>query len=123
MGIRFRNVILLTNNIEKSKIFYSNIIGLQIEQDSKTFVLFEGNFAIHKADLFYEYIDKQYHGEKMGQDNLDLYFTTSDLLSTQEKLKAAGIPFIHEIRKLAWGESVIRIYDPDGHIVEIGNAD
>ncbi|MDP4117395.1 MAG: VOC family protein [Bacteroidota bacterium] len=123
MGIRFRNVILLTSDIEKSKNFYCNIIGLSIKQDFKTFVLFEGNFSIHTADLFYEYIDKQYHGEKMGQNNLDLYFSTSDLLSMQEKLKDAGIPFIHEIRKQAWGESIIRIYDPDGHIVEIGDAD
>jgi len=123
MAIRFRNAIALVRDIKISKTFFADTLGIPIVQDTESYVLFEGHFAIHSAELFYEYIEKPYDGEKMGRDNLDLYFTTSNLAAMQEKLTRAGVTFIHGIRKCAWGESVLRIYDPDGHIVEIGDAD
>jgi catechol 2,3-dioxygenase-like lactoylglutathione lyase family enzyme len=122
MEIRFRNSIALVKNIEESKQFYRDIIGLSVAQEYDTFVLFMDNFAIHTADLFYEYIQKPYHGERMGHDNVDFYFTTSDLEGFQARLKEHGVTFIHEIHQHAWGEKVIRVYDPDGHILEIGDA-
>jgi lactoylglutathione lyase len=122
MEIKFRNSIALVKDIRASRDFYANIIGLKICKEYDTIIMFQDNFAIHSADLFYEYINKTYHGEKMGCDNVDFYFTTSDLKGFSEKLKAHHVPFIHDIRKHDWGESVIRVYDPDGHILEIGDA-
>lgn len=122
MEIRYRNSIALVRDIAVSKQFYQDMIGLNILQDYETFILFQDNFAIHKADLFYHYIDKPYHGEKMGRDNVDFYFTTSDLPGYCKKLKEAQVVFIHDIIQCEWGEKVFRIYDPDGHILEIGDA-
>jgi hypothetical protein len=34
----------------------------------------------------------------------------------------AGITFVHEIREQPWRQRVIRIYDPDQHIIEIGES-
>ncbi len=122
MEISYRHSIALVKDIEASKHFYADIIGLTICKGFDSFILFQDNFAIHKADLFYQYINKPYYGEKMGHDNVDFYFTTSDLEGFNRKLKEEQVTFIHEIRKYEWGESVIRIYDPDGHILEIGDA-
>jgi catechol 2,3-dioxygenase-like lactoylglutathione lyase family enzyme len=77
MEIRFINSIALVKSIEESKHFYKDVIGLKVIQEFDTFVLFQDHFAIHTADLFYTYINKPYHGEKMGRDNVDFYFTTS----------------------------------------------
>lgn len=122
MEIRFRHSIALVKSIEESKRFYRDIIGLKVIREFDTFILFQDEFAIHAADLFYTYLNKPYHGEKMGHDNVDFYFTTSDLEGMQKKLKEEKVAFIHEIYKHAWGEKVIRVYDPDGHILEIGDA-
>jgi catechol 2,3-dioxygenase-like lactoylglutathione lyase family enzyme len=123
MGIRFRHSIALVRDMEESKHFYRDVLGLAIVQDFETFVLFQNDFAIHRADLFYEYINKPYHGEKMGHDNVDFYLTTTDLDNVRDKLKDNQVMFIHDIKQMAWGEKVIRVYDPDGHILEIGDAD
>lgn len=122
MITKFRNSIALVQDTEVSKAFYRDVIGINIVQDSGSFVLFEGNFSIHDAAIFYGYIGKTYQGEKMGRDNLDLYLTTDDLVAMQKKLERAGVKFIHKIQKCEWGESVFRVYDPDGHIIEIGDA-
>ncbi len=123
MGIRYRHGIALVKDVAASKHFYADIIGLAIEKDFDSMVLFKDDFAIHSAEIFYGYLNKPYHGEKMGHDNVDFYFTTDNLEEFQQKLKDEKVSFIHEIRLHDWGERVIRVYDPDGHIVEIGDAD
>ncbi len=123
MGIRFRHAIVFTKDISRSKSFYHELLGQAIEQDFDTVVLLQGGLALHKAEVFYEYLNTPYHGEAMGRDNLDLYFTTKDLEETEKRLIDAGACFIHRIRLCPWGERVLRVRDPDGHIVEIGDAD
>lgn len=112
----------MVKNVEASKKFYEEVIGLKTDKAYDTFVLFEGNFAIHAAGVFYEYINKVYHGEKLGGGDVDFYFTTSDLQAMEQKLKEANVEFIHGIKQHDWGEMVIRILDPDGHLLEIGDA-
>ncbi len=122
MEICFRHSIALVKNIKESKHFYQNVMGLKITREYDSVIMFENNFVIHRADVFYEYINKPYHGEKMGCDNVDFYFTTSDIDDFQRKLEEENVTFIHKIKQCDWGEKVIRIYDPDGYIVEIGDA-
>lgn len=122
MHTHFKTPIYLVSDIEKSKAFYEQTIGVSVIQDFGSFVIFEGNFAIHSADVLYEYMDKKYTGGRLGADNLELYFASSDLETLQEKLSKENVTFIHPIKACPWGEKVLRIYDPDGHIVEIGDA-
>jgi catechol 2,3-dioxygenase-like lactoylglutathione lyase family enzyme len=122
MRIKFNTAIIFTGDIAASKEFYHVLLGLTVLQDADTFVLLEGNLGLHKADVFYEYIGKQYGGRAMGRDNLDLYFTADDIEAAERRLKDAGVKFIHGIKEFPWGEKLFRVYDPDGHIVEIGDA-
>jgi catechol 2,3-dioxygenase-like lactoylglutathione lyase family enzyme len=122
MNLRFHTAIIFTRDIAASKAFYHGLLGLAVLQDFPSFVLLEGGLGLHSAEVFYSYLDKPYEGEALGRDNLDLYFTTAELETAEQALKAAGVRFIHGIRKCDWGESVLRVYDPDGHIVEIGDA-
>ncbi|NLI20454.1 MAG: glyoxalase/bleomycin resistance/dioxygenase family protein, partial [Clostridiales bacterium] len=39
-----------------------------------------------------------------------------------QKLSEARGEFIHEIQEQPWGQRVMRLYDPDGFIVEIGET-
>ncbi len=82
----------------------------------------DDTFVLHRADVFYGYLDKPYSGEALGRDYLDLYFTTGALEEAEQRLREAGVKFIHGIKKFHWGERLFRVYDPDGHIVEIGDA-
>jgi len=53
-------------------------------------------------------------------NNFELYFDSDDLAETVKKLKEYNVQFIHEIREMPWKQKVIRFYDPDNNIVEIG---
>ena len=121
MPVQFRNPILFVRDMEASKAFYHGLLGIGINENFDTFVLLEGNLGLHRADLFYEYLQKPYSGEAMGRDNLDLYFTSDHLPELQERLIAAGFVVFFPLQQTAWGETLFRVYDPDRHIVEIGD--
>ncbi len=121
MPVQFRNSILLVRDMEASKAFYHGLLGIEMKQDFGTFVLLEGNLGLHRADVFYEYLKKPYSGEAMGRDNLDLYFTSDHLPELQQRLIDAGFTVIFPLQLTDWGETLFRVYDPDGHIVEIGD--
>jgi hypothetical protein len=37
-----------------------------------------------------------------------------------ERFQETGVEFVHPLREQPWGQRVVRVYDPDGHIVEVG---
>ena len=37
-----------------------------------------------------------------------------------EKLSGLDIHYVHPIKEHAWGQRVVRFFDPDGHIIEVG---
>ena len=37
-----------------------------------------------------------------------------------DKLKACEVEYVHPVKEHAWGQRVVRIYDPDRHIIEVG---
>lgn len=48
-------------------------------------------------------------------------FEYENLEEIQNKLESAnGIVFIHKIKEAPWGQQVFRVYEFDGHILEIG---
>ena len=49
----------------------------------------------------------------------ELYFE-EDLSAFCERLADAGIRLVHPLIEHRWGQRVVRFYDPDGHIIEVG---
>lgn len=39
-----------------------------------------------------------------------------------EKLKSYEILYVHDVIEYPWGQRVIRFYDPDMHMIEVGES-
>jgi catechol 2,3-dioxygenase-like lactoylglutathione lyase family enzyme len=120
--IRFANPVVFVKDSEISKRFYAEVIGLKIVEDAKVFILFEDHFSIHQA----RELDRTIFGKAeesacqlQGKDNLLLYFESDDIEGMFSRLKD-HVHLIHPVQQQAWGQKVFRFYDPDHHIVEIG---
>jgi catechol 2,3-dioxygenase-like lactoylglutathione lyase family enzyme len=119
--VRFVNPIPFVRDIEISKTFYCEILGLRIKQDLGDLVLFETGFAIHEATSLEETVwgEPSAVSGPYGRQNLLLYFEHADLDALFDNI-APQVNLIHPIEVQAWGQRVFRLYDPDGHAVEIG---
>jgi Glyoxalase-like domain len=52
----------------------------------------------------------------------ELCFETEELDTIYQTLKTNNVAFLHEINTEIWGQRTIRFYDPDHHLIEVGEA-
>ena len=58
-----------------------------------------------------------------GSNSFELYFEEEDLQRFSENIiKADDIRLIHPLMEHPWGQRVLRFYDPDMNIIEVGES-
>ncbi len=119
--MRFINPIPFVADIDASKRFYAEVLGLTVAADHGHFVRFETGFAIHDGASLEQTVWGQpaTGTEKYGRRNLLLYFEHPDIDAAFRRI-APQVELIHPVTQQAWGQRVFRFYDPDGHTIEIG---
>lgn len=60
---------------------------------------------------------------KFGTNNMELYFETEDIGAFMNLLeKHPEVQRLHDLKTHPWHQRVVRIYDPDGHLIEVGES-
>lgn len=106
------SVILIVSEMEKSLVFYKDILGLPIKNQSEAWTEFFVNgtvLALHPAENKSKL--------KTGISIL-IGFMVSDLEITVKKLKENKVKFFKEAKEEPFGKHAI-IEDPDGHLISI----
>ncbi|HPI19108.1 MAG TPA: VOC family protein [Candidatus Kapabacteria bacterium] len=116
--MKFICALITVDDIERSKAFYQNVLSQKIKFDYGENVFFEGDFAIHLKSHFQNLIDGK--EIKSYSNAFELYFETDELDDIEKKLLANNVEFIHKTCEQPWKQKVLRFYDPDGNIIEIG---
>lgn len=120
--MRFVNPIPFVRDIGQSTAFYRDVLGLAVVEDHGAFVLFEDHFAIHDGEALIRTVwgaAEAGDEETFGRRNLLLYFEDDDIEACFARLRDR-VRLIHPLERQPWGQTVFRFYDPDGHVVEIG---
>lgn len=116
---QYTSVVLLVENVEKSKKFYTEILGQQIKMDFGRCVEFIGGFSIWQCTYAHKMMGIT-EETLSANNNAELYFEIHDLDKFFKKIKSKKIRFVHEIIEQPWVQRCFRIYDPDNHIIECG---
>ncbi len=119
--MHLKNILFVVDDIEKSKAFYRELFGLEVVTDfGKNVILTEG-LVLQERELWEEFIE-----EKVGYGGRDaeLYFEENDIDIFLEKLEQSPFPirYLNRCKEHDWGQRVIRLYDPDNHVIEIGES-
>lgn len=112
--------LIVVDDITRSKEFYINYLNQEVDKDLLDMVFFKSGFVLQKKKDFNKLVGDVDVTRK--SNNFELYFEDSDLNILQEKLKKDNIELLHEIREQPWQQNVIRFYDLDGNIIEVGEA-
>ena len=65
-------------------------------------------------------IARSLEGRQGGRALAELCFETAAIDEILLRLQERGVEFLHELLEESWGQRTIRFYDPDGHLIEIG---
>ena len=111
-------VMLVVSDIEKSVEFYNKLFGLQIVADFGANKTLTGGLALQTQETYKKFIEND--TISYGGNNFELYFEVDDFDNFVDKLSGFDIVYVHSIKTHSWGQRVIRFYDLDRNIIEVG---
>ena len=106
-------------DIEKAKQFYHDLFGLDVILDN------DGNMILTEGLVLQdEKIWKKFLGKDIIPNNhaSELYFEESDIEAFVQKLEKLypSTEYVNRLMTHSWGQKVVRFYDPDGNLIEVG---
>jgi len=122
MAIKFGSTVILVSDVRKSRDFYECLLEQKIKFDHGACIEFEGGFSIWEKKYAHNMMKVPYIESQQPPQNatFEIYFESEEIESMQNMLLERKIRFVHEIYEQPWCQRVLRVYDPDGYIVEIG---
>lgn len=115
--MKFTGTLIAVKDIEASKRFYSDVLGLNVAADFGANVTLEGGVVLQTLETWRQFIRTD---DVVFQNNAgELYFEEDNLDAFCGHLKSFNICYIHELHEHPWGQRVIRFYDLDKHIIEV----
>jgi len=117
--MRLRNFLIVVKDIEKSKQFYRELFGLIPVTD------YDGNVILTEGLVLQDQaIWKKFLGRDIIPENnsCELYFEESNIEEFADKLERLypSVKYVNRLMTHSWGQKVIRFYDPDGNLIEVG---
>lgn len=114
----FHSTVIFVSDIEISKKFYIQYLGFTIEND------FGKNIILNNGIALWEINSDHVISKKLATTNesnrFELYFESGNINEIFKTLNTAGIKFLHTLQEEPWGQKTIRFFDPDDHLLEIG---
>lgn len=117
--MKLKNILIVVKNIEKSKAFYRDLFGLRVLTDFGENVILSEGLVLQEQKIWEGFIQKEV---VYRNHDAELYFEENDMDCFLEKLNrySGEISYVNELMEHDWGQRVVRIYDPDGHVIEVG---
>lgn len=121
--MKYISTLIAVKDIEKSKKFYYDVLGLEVIADFGANVILSGGIALQTADTWKSFINKNDYEIVFKNNASELYFEEDDIEAFIEKLNnKKDIEYIHPLLEHSWGQRAVRFYDLDGHIIEVGES-
>ena len=116
--MEFKNTLLAVTDMERSVEFYQSVLGLQVILDFGANKTLTGGLCLQTAETWAGFVEGR--ELRFGGNDGEVYFEEADFDAFAAKLAAHPIQYVHPVKEHAWGQRVVRFYDPDGHIIEVG---
>lgn len=106
-------------DISAARKFYEELFGVEVYQDYGRNIAFTCGLALQQDFDWLVNIPKEKVLKK--SNNAEIVFEEQDFDGFLNKLKAySDIEYLGEVIEHSWGQRVIRFYDLDEHLIEVG---
>ena len=117
--MRLKNFLIVVKDIERSKQFYHDLFGLEMILDNDGNMILTDGLVLQEEKYWKEFLKKEIIPEN---NSCELYFEEADIEGFIEKLESyyPEVKYVNRLMTHSWGQKVIRFYDPDGNMIEVG---
>ena len=117
--MRLKNVLIVVKDIEKSRKFYHDLFGIDLVLDNDGNMILTEGLVLQDEKIWKSFLGR----DILSQNNAcELYFEEQDIEVFVEKLERLypSIEYVNRLMTHSWGQRVIRFYDLDGNLIEVG---
>ncbi len=119
--MKYQCALIAVKDVKKSLAFYQKWFDVEVGVDLGWNVGLTCGLALQEH--FAELVGLPEDSVVQKSHNMELYFECEDLDEFSRRLAAdPGIEYVHPVKEYPWKQRVLRIYDPDRHIIEIGES-
>ena len=117
--MKLKNILLVVKDIEKSKQFYHDLFGLDVILDNEGNVILTEGLVLQEKTIWKNFLERDIISES---NSCELYFEEKNIEKFIEKLEKLypSIQYVNRLMTHSWGQKVIRFYDLDGNLIEVG---
>ena len=121
--MKLKNPLLAVTDMERSVAFYQTVLGLRKTMDFGANVTLTGGLSLQTLETWAEFLDKPAEDIRFGGNDAEMYYiadnfdTILSILKDYPQIELVCPPVEHR-----WGQRAVRLYDPDGHIIEVGES-
>ena len=117
--MRLKNILIVVKDIEKSKQFYHDVFGLNMVLDNDGNMILTEGLVLQDEKIWKNFLGKDIIPEN---NSCEVYFEDSDIEAFVEKLERLypSIQYVNRLMEHSWGQKVVRFYDLDGNLIEVG---
>ncbi len=117
--MKFKNVLIVVKDIDRSRKFYHDLFGLEMILDNDGNMILTEGLVLQAESYWKEFLRR----DIVPRNNSgELYFEEPDIEGFIEKLEALypETEYVNKLMTHSWGQRVVRFYDPDGNLIEVG---
>ena len=117
--MKLKNFLIVVKDIERSRRFYKDIFGLEMLVDNDGNMVLSDGLALQEEKYWKEFLGKDIITES---NSCELYFEEADIEGFINRLESMypEVKYVNRLMTHSWGQKVIRFYDPDGNLIEVG---
>ena len=117
--MRLKNILIVVKDIEKSRQFYHDLFGIDLVLDNDGNMILTEGLVLQDEKIWKSFLDRDIVPRS---NSCELYFEEQDIESFAKKLERLypSIEYVNRLMTHSWGQRVIRFYDLDGNLIEVG---
>lgn len=118
--MKLKNTLLAVTDMNRSLAFYKTVLGLRVVRDFGANKTLTGGLCLQTAESWQALLGGA--AVRYGGGAGELYFEEEDFDGFVRRLTGQEIRYVHPVTEQPWGQRAVRFYDPDGHIIEVGES-
>jgi len=117
--MRLKNILIVVKDIEESRKFYHDLFGIDLVLDNDGNMILTEGIVLQDEKIWSTFLDRDI---VQKSNSCELYFEEQDIELFIEKLERLypTIEYVNHLMTHSWGQRVIRFYDLDGNLIEVG---
>ena len=117
--MKLKNILIVVKDIEKSRKFYHDLFGIDLVLDNDGNMILTDGLVLQDEKIWKKFLHKDIVPKS---NSCELYFEEQDIEAFIEKLERLypTIEYVNRLMTHSWGQRVIRFYDLDGSLIEVG---